>query len=719
MTKRDRGLVIAGTVAVHPRHPQRRACSDVRAVRAVRAAGAACLAALTVAGPAAAQPTPPPEVIVDVVSVLGAGSLPPGWSQVLVRLQNNGSTPAKGQIEVSSQRYTERPVFTASAPYSVGAGASVSVRVPVRVPPLGDVRVVVLDDAAGSISGQSLASVVQSAVVLLDVSETSRLRGVIHDAPIAPLYTPTLSGPRSGSVVSVGQPRFDAATGDPLLPDRAALYSGADAVMMRTDTLARLTGADLDALAGYVLAGGTLALIVARPEDLRHPTLVALVGGEVTRVSPASETLREVVAPAAPGGFSKPGKAIPPAESAGAAVRELLAGWSGANLRGSAYGSSASYGLGEVHLLAFDPTRRPAVDDAWVQLRMVDLARRAYDRRSTIVFRPGDDATHLELNRVRQLLDPNESSRWAIGLSALLLCIYAALAGPLNFSQAARKGRPLQALRRLPVYAALTFATIVGVGVLAKGVSGRARHLTLVEAGAGLSKGTARRYRGFFVSRSRDLTVRTTDASSVVSTEVAAELSEPRDRLVVDRDGARLVDVAALPWQTVVVREDGFASLGEGVSLIAEPGAGVTVKNRTGRDLRAGVLWLPSGDARYFARIADGEQVSSSAGVDLSTESDGRTWLSRVGAGRRVGGIDVHDLGALELRPLLDADAPELGGAWQAIEEAAGDGVDWFPAGVPILLGQLDGGEGRSGDSGLRLESDRLLVRIVGFGGRP
>jgi hypothetical protein len=38
---------------------------------------------------------------------------------------------------------------------------------------------------------------------------------------------------------------------------------------------------------------------------------------------------------------------------------------------------------------------------------------------------------------------------------------------------------------------------------------------------------------------------------------------------------------------------------------------------------------------------------------------------------------------------------------------------------VPVLIGQLDGGEGRVSDSGLRLDSDRLLVRVVGYGGRP
>jgi hypothetical protein len=38
---------------------------------------------------------------------------------------------------------------------------------------------------------------------------------------------------------------------------------------------------------------------------------------------------------------------------------------------------------------------------------------------------------------------------------------------------------------------------------------------------------------------------------------------------------------------------------------------------------------------------------------------------------------------------------------------------------VPVLLAQMDGGQGKTSDSGLRLESDRLLVRVVGWGGAP
>jgi hypothetical protein len=43
----------------------------------------------------------------------------------------------------------------------------------------------------------------------------------------------------------------------------------------------------------------------------------------------------------------------------------------------------------------------------------------------------------------------------------------------------------------------------------------------------------------------------------------------------------------------------------------------------------------------------------------------------------------------------------------------------WFPDGVPTLLSQLDGGEGTTSDSRLNLDSDRVLVRVVGFGGHP
>src|SRR5262249_3757057 len=157
-----------------------------------------------------------------------------------------------------------------------------------------------------------------------------------------------------------------------------------DAVVVRSDVLVRLGGAELDALAGYVLSGGTLAIATARPEDVRHPAVEAFVGGSISITSASAAALQELVLPMPPAGGGK--KVLPFSRNPTDETLKSLAGYAGGNLHGSTYGNSAAYGLGEVHLLAFDPTRPPAVDDPWASARLVDLARRAHDRRATQVF---------------------------------------------------------------------------------------------------------------------------------------------------------------------------------------------------------------------------------------------------------------------------------------------------------------------------------------------
>ena len=694
---------------------------------------AAIASGAAIAGPPriAASAPPPPEsarasdVAVEVTPVFGAGTpLAPGWNEIVVRLQNGGAKPARGHIEVTVAGWGDAAPFATTAPYTVAAGASVVVRMPAHLTMASDVRVRVDDDAGGEVANLSLPSHGRGGVtspLLVDVSEPSRLRVTVHEALIA-------AGPAAGSPSAgygpppqlvVGSPRFDPATGDPVLPDRAPLWSGATAVVMRSDKLAHLVGPELDALAGYVIGGGTLAVIVARPEDLRHPTVVSLCGGEPTAGAVAPATMRELVLPAPPPGSPGGVKTIEPARVPSIALGKALAGYAGGNLKPSLYGASAAYGLGEVHLLAFDPTAAPGVDDPWAQARVVDLVRRAEDRRSTLVYR-GSDNTEPDAARVRKQLDPNESSRWAIGAAALLLCGYAVIAGPVSFSVASRRGKPLAALRWLPIFAAIAFALIVAIGVGARGVRGRARHLTLIEAGAGVTQGAARRWRGFFTPRGKGLTVRTTDASSVLGTANVDDPGDRRDHLVVDRDGARLVGVVALPWQTVVVREDGVGDLGAGITIAPGAASGeAVVVNRSGKSLRAGLLVLPGAGATYFARIRDGERVSSTAGRAVSSTPAGRSWEAAIAAPSYAGAVAVHHLGAQMLLGVVGDDAPGLADSWWAIESSAGEVVDWVPDDVPVLLAQLDGGEGRLSDAGLKLESDRLLVRVVGWGGKP
>ncbi len=72
--------------------------------------------------------------------------------------------------------------------------------------------------------------------------------------------------------------------------------------------------------------------------------------------------------------------------------------------------------------MAFDATREPAVSDEWVQLEMVDLVHHACNRNNTVALPSAQTALDRPgCERVRKELDPNEGSRWAIAVSALLL----------------------------------------------------------------------------------------------------------------------------------------------------------------------------------------------------------------------------------------------------------------------------------------------------------
>src|SRR4030095_14005527 len=108
------------------------------------------------------------------------------------------------------------------------------------------------------------------------------------------------------------------------------------------------------------------------------------------------------------------------------------------------------------------------------------------------------------LSQVRRELDPNEGTRWTIVVSALLLLAYAGLAGPLNFYLARRAGQPLRALSRLPLWSGAALCLVVVLGLLGRGVSGRARRLSLIEAGAGMTRAVATRFRGLYASSARE-----------------------------------------------------------------------------------------------------------------------------------------------------------------------------------------------------------------------
>lgn len=656
-----------------------------------------------------------PSVHAEAALTLGATStVGPGWLTVQVRLENTGAEPLEGSVELVA-----RPAWSRD-------GERHTTRVPVAIEPKGrallelpthgfagrphELTVHVYDASDELISRATVSELRQGDPLLVDLSQPSRLAATVRDLGI-PL-TRQSAGSYQVPTLAVSSPMQDPATGEPLLPRWAAGYSNATVVASTGRRLATLPERELVALTDWVLSGGALAVAIERPEDLRFAGLLAMVGEGVRETPPDPALLEPQVflVPTDPGlGVAPPspmpGRAALKREEVAPSFRlvERLHSYKGGNLRPTPWGAAASYGLGEVHLLAF-PIDEHAVTDRWVQLKVADLVRHAWDRQGHIALPLGQNALDgHQVSFIRKVLDPNENMRWTIALSALVLLLYAGVAGPLNFYLASRKGRPLRAILWLPVLSLSTLLVIVAIGVVGKGVKGRARKLALVEAGAGMARASATRFRALYAPSAKELSVRPLSRASLL--DVASEDELVERRLVVDRDGVRVAGLRAKPWQPLVLREDGPFELGGGVSLVRD-GDDVVVKNRTARDLVAVVLKSPDGVFASFPRIPDGASVRFSQGERLS--------LTPLAVSP-----NYRPLNMVGLQPTLDLAAPGVTDAWMALASYAGNDIDWWPPGVPVLLGQLEGGEGKKADTGLEIDVDRVLVRVIGFGGVP
>jgi len=696
---------------------------SLRRVRALFALLALlCLAATAEALEPSPSATPgatgPAPLLLDAVPLLGPGS-PAGerWLTTVVRLVNTTDQQLEGHVELTSELSWSRGEqrLRTRAPFAVTGKGRVTLQLPthgfMNTPP--QLRVNAFDAKGKQLAFADLPDPRPLEPTLFDLSLPSRIGPGVRGMRVAAQHTSPFRSSYSYSAPSLGvsSPQVNAATGEPVVPDRAAGYAPTTLVLARSDQIAALQGTELDALSHWVLGGGSLAVVMTRPEDLRAPTLVAMAGGEIQSAAapPGFAGQAEFVVPTDSGGsYGYSPRNVVKRASPGATLK--LTGYAGGNLRASPWGATASYGMGELTLLGFDATRDPAASDEWARLKLVDLVRHAWDRQISVALPHA--ATALDtgaLDSIRKQLDPNEGARWAIVVALLLLIAYSMLAGPLNFYLASKKGQPLRALWHLPIWSAATMGAIVVLGAMAKGISGRARHLAVIEAGAGMTRGSVTRFRGFYASAAEQLMIRAADRGNVL--DVAGDdASETARELVVDRDGARLEKFQAKPWQTLIVREDGFTSLGGGVSLM-EHGSDVEVKNRTARDLLAVLVWMPkSAEVRYFPRIKDGESVLASAGAKLT---------KKVGRRRFMGTLNLRDLDAAEFAPTLEADTKGSGEAWKALDDLIDKHVNWWPDDAPALIGQLEGGEGKTHDSGLSVDIDRVLVRVVGVGGVP
>jgi len=687
------------------------------------AAPIACIlaSASSASAQSAADVIQDPQVLIEVDPVFGT-NLRQGQGELIAHIENRHPSAIDGTL-IALHIDWPSPIIEASASYHLEAGGSAVVHLPVNE---ATIFFEAKNAKGGLIFQKEITPGGNGSAVVADLAPVSPLLGALSRTAINPAYRPlTYYGGYGGTdpVIEVVTPRASPESGDLMLPNFIAGWQGVHLAVIGSDDLAKISGVELEALSGFVLAGGTLAVVRKHRGDLSSATLTAMVGGTVVETLPSTVELETVVpAPLQPPNIPK-WKSAPVAPLG---TTEVI-GFTGGNLVPNAFGAAAPYGLGQVVLLGFDARSTATAEDAWVQVRMAELTRQAFERRAIVAADPGmvpngpsyfvgGEGVYRD---VRKLLDPNENARWGIAVGAILLLGHAVIAGPVVFSRAQKRKKPLLALALLPILSIVAFLAIVALGFIAKGTTSRARHLTFVDAGAGMKRGIARKFRGYYSAASTMLDVSPSTRTSSLSIGRGSSdgTVSSEGTLTVDRDGAYLSGLPIAPWQTVVVREDGIGTLGDGIAITADSDSKeVVVRNGSGHALRAVIVKLSDDEFRFARRIGVGESLDTATLPPLSQPL--HEWVNGVKTVRSLGRTGVHPLNAPMLARALGADG-DAAAAWEAVASCTSESTDWFPSKVPVLIAELDGGDGVKSDAGMRLDWDRTLVRVVGYGGEP
>ncbi len=628
----------------------------------------------------------------------------PGWTTFVVQLKNRTAASIEGHVKLKRVSRTDPHEALITAEFHVQPEQSVMLKLP--APGYTTTAVTATaEDVTGKVLGSAEAptdSFERPLVFSLD--SPSRVAALLRDQPLVGLSDPSTS---VSQTARSEQAMLDEASGESILPQRSAGYAPATVVLAKSESLVQLRAPELTALTGWVLAGGTLALAITRPEDLRHETVLRLVGGRPEKAQPPLDMLPDT-GPLGAAAFGSTNPGEEPQHSAElkqlkALIAELQSsvGYVGGNLRPSAWGAVASYGLGEVHLLGFEPDKpMSGAVEHWVQQKLLTLLASSWLRQKHVVAQHARTPFEQSDYWLRQSLDPSIGNHWAIVGAALLLLLYALLAGPMNFRVASNSGHPLRALYRLPLWSAGALLLILVLGAVSRGSSTKARHLTLIEAGAGMPRGSAIRFRAFYADSLDDMKISVAETGNVLS--LAGSSSDVTAELVAEPQGLAVDEIHTVPWKTTVIREEAFSNIGAGVSLL-ERDAELWVKNRVGRELLGVVVRDTQGNVYFFERLADGAEAKVSSGQSISFS------VTPTGS--------AYPLMLHNFEYQLDQSSPGLSNGWRAFETLVPSDRNWWPTDVPVLLAQIVGGEGHLTDSGIALESDRTLLRVVGFGG--
>jgi hypothetical protein len=187
----------------------------------------------------------------------------------------------------------------------------------------------------------------------------------------------------------------------------------------------------------------------------------------------------------------------------------------------------------------------------------------------------------------------------------------------------------------------------------------------------------------------------------------SSDLEAAGAKLHLVRDALQMQNVQLRPWQAAIARDSGSIDIDGHIALLPEPANEVSIVNRTGRKLRGVVLWLPGGQLKFAEELAAGGRLSSSK---LTSISHCVTTTSTT--------PNTSHFEPQRCRDELARVSTTLTDAWIAITNRYPP-RHWFPNGTPVLLAQIDGGDGSTRDTNIEIEHNRLLIRVVGFGGPP
>jgi hypothetical protein len=674
-------------------------------------------------GSARAIPTQPSLPLELEVAPLFGPSAPSssGWNALLVQAANRtaeaetahlyllaGSAPTGARVDPSRQTVLSESELT------LGPAQQLSLELWTHGA-LGGVLSVVALDANGALLGRAEGYALEvAAPLLVDATRMGTIaRRLNGKRPPEWLFEhPT---PDFGLLLALGDPKQqlvhteraqkDRTSGRLILPTRAAGYSAVNLLLLDSSALLELPAERYLALADWILSGGVLALVPSRDHDLQEPRLQRLLGGPANPI-PIGELQLDPIAVRVDNGVKAPSTRASNLETVDLEPeqRAQLRNFGGGNLHTAPWGAVASYGKGEIHVLGFDPNQLPWLTQSWTELTLLTLLGHAWDHsRLSALPHAEQDPQDSRSYSVQQYLRGNHSQHRSLFVVASLLVLYALVIGPWNFARARRQANALGALGRWVLLSlAMSVLTFSGAWSL-RSVGRRASHLTLLDGAAGMTRVQATRFRAFHASSLAHLSIIQSSPDAVMA--IVNSSAGVTGRVQVDQASTRISHLTAKPWQTLVVREEGFAELGRGVSFI-DSADGVGVKNQSGRDLAAVVVHDGSGHWRYFERIVDGANVLVSDGQHVNFNLE-----------RSVVGSSA--LGMPHFEAQVDDVAPGAALGWEALAELRPTEVDWWPEAVPALLAQVVGGEGQLSDSGFELEQDRVLLRVIGFGGQP